>query len=97
LRTISSIIEWAEIIFLKCNKVVENNRIQVNGCQFVIIIMIYEVRKLTISQIQAYCIRVLQQVKNKHGAIKQYSTGVDGYIILPKLWFSALVSWKSQN
>jgi hypothetical protein len=62
-------------IFRKCNSILENTRIQVIGCQFVII-MIYEVRKLTSFQIQAYCIQVLQQVKNKHDAINLYRTKV---------------------
>lgn len=86
-------IKWAQIIFRKCNRILENTRIQVIGCQFVII-MIYEVRKLTSFQIEAYCIQVSQQVKNKQDAIKQYWTGVDGYFILPNFWFSALVSWE---
>jgi hypothetical protein len=73
-------------------RILENAQIQVIGCQFVIIRMIYEVRTLTSFQIQAYCIQVLQQVKKKKDVIKQYWIGVDGCFILPNFWFSALVS-----
>jgi len=55
--------------------------------------MIYEVRKLKSFQIQACCIQVLQQVKNKNDVIKQYWTGVYRNFILRNFWFSALVSW----
>jgi hypothetical protein len=56
LRTIFLRIEWLQIIFRTCNRILENTQIQVRGCQFIVIKMINEERKLTSFQMQEYCI-----------------------------------------